>query len=266
MLNSTASLLPAISGVSCAFLSHEKASIIRDLSLLMLVNPAMTTIGKVKRLPLANQTADLLRQSIQAGSLTPGTRLVETEISKEMGVSRGILREALRLLEQENLVESFPNRGTYVISPSERDIQEIYSLRAILEAEAVRKATQRAEPNDVDQLQTILDELVAEARLGNKPRVIEKDLEFHQKIWKMTGHRRLRNVLEELKVQIIVYLIVNTNLYSDLAAGIADHELILDAIRNKDEAEAVKVMTEHLNQAAELVSIFIRQNKPDDPD
>ena len=81
------------------------------------------SIGKLIRQPLAQQTADLLRQGIETGALKPGTRLIEMEVANELGVSRGILREALRLLEQEGLVENFPGRGTYITIPSERDIR-----------------------------------------------------------------------------------------------------------------------------------------------
>jgi DNA-binding GntR family transcriptional regulator len=220
-----------------------------------------TTIGKVKRLPLANQTAGLIRRSIEAGVLLPGTRLIETDIASEMGVSRGILREALRMLEQNNLVESFPGRGTYVVTPSERDIQEIYSLRCILEAEAVRLAAKKASVQDIAELRAIYDEMLEDARTGDKASVVEKDLEFHRKIWKTAGHKRLRDVLEDMRVQIKLYLTVNTKLYDDLASDIADHEIILKGIQEHDLELAIGVLTNHMQTAADLVTKFVRQNE-----
>lgn len=220
-----------------------------------------TTIGKVKRQSLANQTADLLRQSIEAGVLFPGTRLIEADIASEMGISRGILREALRMLEQDNLVESFPGRGTYIITPSEREIQEIYSLRIILEAEAVRLATEKASEQDLEELRAIYDKMLEDAHIGDKTLVVEKDLEFHRKIWEIAGHKRLRDVLEDMRVQIRLYLTVNIKLYEDLATDIADHEIILKGIQEHDPELATSVMTNHLQAAADLVTQFVRQNE-----
>jgi DNA-binding GntR family transcriptional regulator len=220
-----------------------------------------TTIGKVKRQSLANQTADLLRQSIEAGVLFPGTRLIEADIASEMGISRGILREALRMLEQDNLVESFPGRGTYIITPSEREIQEIYSLRIILEAEAVRLATEKASEQDLEELRAIYDKMLEDAHIGDKTLVVEKDLEFHRKIWETAGHKCLRDVLEDMRVQIRLYLIVNIKLYEDLATDIADHEIILKGIQEHDPELATSVMTNHLQAAADLVTQFVRQNE-----
>lgn len=227
------------------------------------INGQTLSIGKVKRQPLSNQTADLLRESIEQGRLIPGTRLIETDIAGELGVSRGILREALRMLEQEGLVESYPGRGTFVTCPSERDIQEIYSLRQLLEAEATRLAAENATQEDIAQLERIYREMVASAKHEDMAAVVEKDLEFHQKIWDMADHLRLQTMLEEFKVQIAVFLNVNAKLYKDLAIGIADHQSILEAIRKKDGAKASKLMIAHLGDAAGLVTNFVREIQKD---
>jgi DNA-binding GntR family transcriptional regulator len=228
-----------------------------------MMNNQSLSIGKVKRQPLANQTADLLRASIIQGSLTPGIRLIETDIAAGMGVSRGVLREALRMLEQEGLVESYPGRGTFVTCPTERDIQEIYSLRELLEGEATRLAAQNASPDDIAELERIYIEMLESARLEDLAQVVEKDLEFHQKIWEMADHIRLMDMLNALKVQITVFLNVNTKLYKDLATGVADHKIILEGIRNKDSDNASRQMVAHLEDAASLVTNFVRQVQQD---
>lgn len=226
-------------------------------------NEDTLTIGKVKRRPLANQTADLLRQSIEQGNLTPGTHLIETDIAGEMDVSRGVLREALRMLEQEGLVESSHGRGTVVTCPSERDIQEIYSLRQLLESEATRLAAQNASVADIADLEMIYNEMCEYIQNGNMTRVVEKDLEFHQKIWGMADHIKLRNVLEEMKVQIKVFLHVNTKLYEYLATGPVEHKNILENIRKGDGANASKQMIAHLDDAAKAVTNYFRQLQED---
>ena len=230
------------------------------------------TVGKVQRKGLADQTADLLRKAIVMGKLSSATRLVETELSEQLEVSRGTLREALRVLELEGLVESFPGRGTYVANLSERDIQEVYSLRCILEEEAVRLVADKATPEQVGRLEAVVEAMFESARQNNFSEVIERDLEFHQLIWQIADHQRLKQVLEGLRLQITMYLTVNTQLYEDLATGIADHRVILEAIRSRDKEVAAATMATHLEYAAGLVMDFVhkrderREEKSDIPD
>lgn len=216
-------------------------------------------IGKVKRKTLANQTADLLRTSIEQGKLSPGTHLVETDIAGALEVSRAVLREALRTLEQEGLVESAPGKGTVVTCPSERDIQEIYSLRQLLEGEAARLAAEKASAADISDLETILNKMYEFIQQGDLTGVVEKDLEFHQTIWGIADHIKLKNVLEEMKVQIKVFLHVNTKLYEYLATGPVEHKAILENIRKGDGDNASKQMIAHLEDAANTVTNYFRQ-------
>ncbi len=96
-------------------------------------------IGQIKKSTLINEIAGLLRQSIISGDIPPNTRLTELDVSKQLSVSRGSLREALRILESEGLVVDIPRRGFYVVSLSTKDIEEVYSLRLMLEQEAIQR-------------------------------------------------------------------------------------------------------------------------------
>lgn len=222
------------------------------------------SVGKVKRLSLVEQTLELLRDSIITGALPPGTRLLEVELSQELGVSRGTLREALRMLENEGLVESFPGRGSYVSRLSERDIREVYSLRSLLEKEAVRLAIDRMTEKDVRSLERSLDGMVKAASRDDAAEVNKYDLEFHQTIWTIAEHQRLQEVLEGILSQIRMYLTVNTQLYEDLAAGISDHVEIMEAIKGRDNELAADKMGKHLDDAAALVTKFARENRGED--
>jgi DNA-binding GntR family transcriptional regulator len=216
-------------------------------------------IGKVKRKPLAKQTADLLRESIEQGKLAPGTHLIETEVAGALGVSRGILREALRVLEQEGLVESAPGKGTRVTCPSESDIQEIYSLRQLLEGKATHLAAENANEADIAALEAICNEMYDFAQKGDLGGAVGKDLEFHQTIWGIAHHKILKNILEEMKVQIAVFLQVNKELYEYLATGPAEHKAILESIRKRDGENASRQMVAHLEDAAQAVTNYFRQ-------
>jgi DNA-binding GntR family transcriptional regulator len=115
-------------------------------------------LGELDRTNLADEIATNLRELIISGELTPGTRIIEAEVASQLGVSRGPLREALRILETEGLLESIPGRGSFVIQTSKRDIQELYSLRCILEEEAMEIA-------DHILLRNVLESITIQVRM-----------------------------------------------------------------------------------------------------
>ena len=97
---------------------------------------SLDNIRSLKRRNLSRDVVDVLRSLIVNGELSPGTHLLEKEISGKLNVSRGPVREAFRILETEGLVECYVGRGSFVTQISEKDIKEIYSLREILEEAA----------------------------------------------------------------------------------------------------------------------------------
>src|SRR5262249_20887627 len=100
-----------------------------------------------------------LRGGIMAGYLRPGQKLIEADLREELGVSRSSLREALRVLERERLVELVPNRGPSVAKLGEKEIEDIHGVWALLTGEAVFEFTQIAKPQDVARLQSIVVQL-----------------------------------------------------------------------------------------------------------
>src|SRR5438270_9876747 len=108
------------------------------------------------RLELWEQVVEALRTAIVRGDLAAGTRLVEVELAEKLGVSTGTVRDALRQLEYEGLVENRPRGRKVAVGMSERDVHEIYELRTHLEVMAARLAAERGGRNAVDQLQRLV--------------------------------------------------------------------------------------------------------------
>jgi len=219
----------------------------------------LQNISELERSNLALDVATRLRDLMARGDLSPGTHLVESEVAQKLGISRGPLREALRILETEGLVKSFPGRGSFVAEISARDVQEIYSLRAILEEEALRLAIQKATADDISELEAILQSMFAAAETGNHAEVLDRDLEFHMRIWKVAAHQRLESFLREIAAQAKMYIAVQTSLYDDLAAGISDHRGLLEALKNKDVELATRTLREHLRVASETLLDYSRR-------
>lgn len=217
----------------------------------------LENIGELRRSNLASEVADILRDAITQGELSPGTRLVEQDVSQRLGISRGPLREALRLLETEGLVKSYPGHGSFVAELSERDIIEIYSLRTILEEEAIRLAARKSGREDLMELEKILEDMFQAANEDNPALVLDLDLHFHEKIWEMADHTRLEEFLKEIAVQVKMYIAVQTSMYDDLPTGISDHRTLLTHLKAGNEDAAVKTIRLHLREAeASLRTLF----------
>jgi DNA-binding GntR family transcriptional regulator len=229
-----------------------------DIVLVMVTN---SSLKRLNRKSLATDTADYLREAIIAGSLQPGKRLLEVEISSQLGISRGTLREALQVLENEGIVESSHGRGKFVMSLSERAIEEIYSIRSILEQEAIRLAVDNIDDQGIAHLQTILTALFDAAKANDINLVISTDFEFHQKIWEIADNQLLERLLHSISQQARIYLAIQVKLYDDLVNGISDHEQILENIRNRDGEKAAVLIKEHMTYAREAVIEYAHEQE-----
>jgi len=214
---------------------------------------SLQKLRSLDRVNLTRNIAGKLQKLITNGDLPPGTRLVEAEVSNRLGVSRGPVREALRILESEGLVISHPGRGSFVVEISVGDILETYSLRSVLEGEAIRLAVERVNSKDIAELEAILASLLDAAAKDDRGGVLDNDIAFHRRIWRISGHSRLQAYLEELANHSKMYVAVQTAHYADLSAGVSDHRLLLDALKNKDAELASVTLREHLRVATETV-------------
>jgi len=214
---------------------------------------SLEKLGELDRSNLAIEVANILRESITKGDFPPGMHLVEIPMAQKLGISRGPLREALRILEAEGMIESFPGRGSFVAQITERNIREVYSLRYILETEAVKLAIKNGTQEDIKKLDEILKAMFAAAKNEDTNEVTLLDFQFHTQIWTMADHTLLKEILEGFNTQIKRYVAVQTILYEDLTEGISDHKNILEALRNHDEKTAIELINKHLEIASKKV-------------
>jgi len=214
---------------------------------------SLEKLGELDRSNLAIEVANILRESITKGDFPPGMHLVEIPMAQKLGISRGPLREALRILETEGMIESFPGRGSFVTQVSERNIREVYFLRRILETEAIKLAIKNGTQEDIKKLDEILKAIFAAAKEEDTNEVTLLDFQFHTQIWTMADHTLLKEILEGFNTQIKRYVAVQTTLYEDLTEGISDHKNILEALRNHDEKTAIELIHKHLEIASKKV-------------
>ena len=214
---------------------------------------------------LSHEIARAIRNAILTGNLRGGDRLVEAAIAERMGVSRAPVREAIMILEKQGLVTNAPRKGAFVVQWSKADIEEVYTLRVVLEGLAARLAATRITPQESEQMQNIIDRLRHEGDSLNVEDSIELDLQFHELLWHASKHSRLCSVLTDMRVQM-AFFIGRSRSESFKGAEALNrlanqHQEILDVLRSGDAALADERMREHVERAGQHVIDRIKKEE-----
>ncbi|TEX47971.1 MAG: hypothetical protein B7C55_13670 [Actinomycetales bacterium mxb001] len=192
----------------------------------------------------AELVAQRIREAILDGSLRPGDRLIEADIAAELGISRGPVREGIRLLGAEGLVVLRRNRGAIVQSPTFEDVLEVYVVRLGLGLLALHHAMEldAASSPEFDDVQVLLRRLHDREVQVDPPLMMDADLAFQSALFDLSGLARVTAVLEQTARDIPVFVKVLGITYDDVdhAALIERHERLVKAIRtrHRDEVEA----------------------------
>lgn len=201
---------------------------------------------------LADSVFDQLRTAIVKGELPPGSKVNEPQLSKQYGISRGPLREAIRRLEGCKLVEITPNVGAKVISLNSEQAIEIYEIRESLEGLACRLAARNASANDCTKLRALLanHEQQIQSENGRLYYQKEGDLDFHYLIVQLSGNTRLFNLLcDELYHLLRLYRVQTSSSPSRPVQAFKEHHQIVDAIESADGELAELLMRRHIANA-----------------
>ena len=217
------------------------------------------------RRSLAEDAADRVREEILSGGFKQGERLVEARIAQELGISRGPLREAFKLLRAEGLVKEEPNRGTFVVRLSGTDVRDIFELREALETMAVRLLVDRGRESGLRELSKLLDQLEKAADNGDVQAVSRADLALHEAICRLSGNARLHAAFTRDFPTMLALIRIDDQLYASLEAMAREHRPILDAIGEGDADLAVTYLQKHIGEASDLVAAYIEalpENSP----
>lgn len=202
---------------------------------------------------LSQQSHETLYQAILQGRVPPGSHLPEEPIARTLGVSRISIREAIRELTREGLVEIIPNRGAYTVEFGPSDIEEIFSLRAALEGLAIRLAAQNAGRTDIARLEDVIEEMEAVQGSNDRLAGARVDAMFHRVMVEASGHSRVLQVWHGMSAQITMAVYNSTTYYQDID-GLPDrHQGILDIIRQGDPDAAEECIKEHIFEGGRLL-------------
>jgi DNA-binding GntR family transcriptional regulator len=192
---------------------------------------------------------EYIRNRILSGKITPATRMVETQLAKEIGTSRTPVREALHVLEMEGLLEAIPRVGYRVKELKWEDVEEICEIRAVNEVLACRWAMRRITPEDLKSIEDNLTLAEAEIKAGHPESFVERDAEFHELLVKASGSERLLELCSMLRRHMLRYRVESLYLPETALRAIAGHRRILDCLREKNEEDFEAAVREHLEQS-----------------
>jgi len=219
----------------------------------MTAGPASSQLGSLERLSTPGKIVSLLRDAIVVGTIPQGEQLREVWLAEEFRVSRGTLREALRQLVQEGLVEHHVHRGTFVRRLTPVDAVDVYQAREAVELCAVDLLVARDEAPDLSPLSACLVRMTeaAEAGDGSFREVVEPDISFHEGLVHASGSPRLVRMYSTLaaETRMILY---SYPPYSP-RLNVEDHRQILAALAARS-GKAVTLLREHLRYSAQLAA------------
>lgn len=209
-----------------------------------------------------------IRARIIAGRFTPGTRLKEEELVDVCGVSRTPIREALRRLHQEGLVNFVPNQGTYVTDWNAADLDEVFALRGVLESHAARVAAERITGEQIAKMRVLadtMDDAVAR-QLRDFDRVfIQANSEFHHTVLAAAANKRLTAMVDQVIEIPIVLRTLQGYSPEDIERSLQHHRELIAAFEARDPAWAEAVMRSHIHAAHHSIMRRTAENRPIEP-
>lgn len=201
---------------------------------------------------MVDRLIDELRDGILNSRLAPGQRLIEADLTRDLGVSRGPLREAFRRLSAEGLIEIVPNRGAMVRRLSFRETQELFQIRTELEALAARLAAGnlRTDTNGRERFEVAIAPIWNDEPRLSSPAYIEENKRFHDAVVAASGNTQLAIVSRQLQLPLIMSQLSNALSADLLRHSVTEHRTIATAILDGNAKAAESAMRAHLGRAA----------------
>jgi DNA-binding GntR family transcriptional regulator len=198
---------------------------------------------------LVTLAADSIRKMILSGRFEPGERLVEERLTEHLGISRPPLREALRLLQNEGLVETRPRYGSTVATLTDQDVFEILTLRSGLERLAVELGVPVREPERLTACHEALRRMEQNARDADRGSLVENGYAFHSSIVALAGHRRLSDMYRSVQQQLLLCMARNLGTreryHESLVEHVARHRHLLELIEAGDPQAVLAELAVH---------------------
>lgn len=198
---------------------------------------------------LTETVYELLREAIVTGELAPGARLVEEELSQRLQVSTTPVREAFHWLERDGLVSRAPFRGTYVRVIDADEVRAVYEVRIALETMAIRLACERIRPDEIQMLARIQEEGYQRIASRDFKEYASYNERFHDVILTASRNEMLRKLMAQVRHLVRWFATMTVQVPGQPERASQEHQLMIEALRDRDPGRAVTLMEQHLTRA-----------------
>lgn len=213
----------------------------------------------IVRRSLHDEITNQLRDMIVEGELAPGQKVPEPELCRRFGVSRTPLREALKVLAAEGIVQLLPNRGAVIAKITREEIEQIFPIMGALEALAGELACDRISEQEFDNLRRLHKTMVGHYRRSEWLPYSKLNRAIHEAIFAAAGNASLSAIYQQLIVRIHAIRFVAKKTPDRWRQAVEEHEQMMSALEQRDGKKLAKVMTLHLRNKAEMVQEAMEQ-------
>lgn len=203
---------------------------------------------RIQSQALYMQVADKLRDQIYQHELQPGDAIDEMALCERFGISRTPLREALKVLDSEGLIELIPRKGSFVRNMDIDELNELFPVMAVLEGLCAREAVEHCSEQDYKQLSTMHERLEDYVKEGNIDAYYEQNFVFHQAIQDLSGNKWLQRIIGDLRKVLRLARHMQLTIPGRLQASLEEHRQIMQAFSQRDAAMADQCMQSHLKE------------------
>jgi phosphonate utilization transcriptional regulator len=217
------------------------------------------TIALLQSSSLTSVVQQEIERQILDGELAPGAQLVEAQLAERLGVSRGPIREAFRILEESGLVRQEKNRGVFVRSVPLDEAMEIYDLRALMDEAVGRRLAERITSEQLKLARGLVDQMEQAVKAGDADRYHLINLAFHDKLVEFAGNRKLIAIYRRLIKELSLFRRMNLADATLLPISVSEHRAIVKAIASGDVEAAGRAMRDHVLESKERTE---RNNTP----
>jgi len=210
-------------------------------------------ISMEKHLTLREKILESIRHAIISGELKGGSRVSEPDLAERYGISRTPIREAFRQLESEGYLTVIPRRGAVVSEFSEKDVEEFYAIKSILEGYAARRACEKLTAKELDRLQAINDRLAELAAQNDIKTFFKIHNDFHDVFIKAANNEKLREMIGSLVTRFQRLRLMSISLPGRMGISVQEHEKIIGAFRRKDADTAEMLVRKNAEYGGQVL-------------
>jgi len=193
--------------------------------------------------PLWKQIHDVLEDLIIHRSLDPGAHLGEQELAEKFGTSRGPIREAMRMLQNEEWIVVHDRQGAYVRTPDPQEVEQLFEVRICMEEKAAALACEKATDDNLAEMAEIYDKGIEAKERGDMQTLVDINTEFHRTLARISRNKILYEITESIEKKVIWHL--SAVMASRAQDGWEEHHAILDALNQRDAQGCAAILTQH---------------------